>query len=146
METRADKYKLETTAEGWGQGPWLGPGGRARAVDQAKGQQPAITHKWIFCYCFGTLVDSRFRKNHNTIWGSKQRKINQRGIWRHKVFLSGSCEENANHLKLKLTKVDKFVGFSNDEIIRMMISFCNVLRKIMIMCRMFLFLSSLNYC
>ena len=39
------------------------------------------------------------------------------------MFFYGSCEENANHLKLKLTKVDKFVGFFNDEIIRMMISF-----------------------
>ena len=77
----------------------------------------------MFCYCFGTLVDSRFRKNYNTIWGSNQININQREIWHYKVFFHGSCEENTSQSKLKLTNVDRFVGFSNGQIIKMMISF-----------------------
>ena len=123
MKARFDKYKLGTRAESCGQGPWLERGYSARSVDQEKDQEPGNTSKWIFCYCFGTLVDSRFRTNHHTIWGSNQRKINQREIWRHKVFFHGSCEENTNQSKLKLTNVDKFVGFSNDQIIKMIISF-----------------------
>ena len=49
--------------------------------------------------------------------------INQREIWHYKVFFHGSCEENTYQSKLKLTNVDRFVGFSNGQIIKMMISF-----------------------
>ena len=49
--------------------------------------------------------------------------INQREIWHYKVFFHGSCEENTSQSKLKLTNVDRFVGFSNGQIIKMMISF-----------------------
>ena len=47
----------------------------------------------------------------------KERLIGDKsGCWRHKVFYDGSCEEHTNQSKLKLINVDKFDGFSNDQI------------------------------
>ena len=47
----------------------------------------------------------------------KERLIGEKsGCWRHKVFYGGSCEEHTNQSKLKLINVNKFDGFSNDQI------------------------------